>query len=58
MKFTQAAKTILLCLAALSTQVQNKLVVYGPQELIDKFNQGDSSIDGKSKLTKRINVCC
>ena len=37
MKFLQAAK-VFVCLLTLAGLVQSKLVVYGPQELIDKFN--------------------
>ena len=38
-------KKAFLCLVALATCLQAKLVVYGPQELIDKFNSASREAD-------------
>ena len=48
MKYYQAA---LCLLALLATSVTSKLVVYGPQDLIDKFNTQNKQ-DSKSKYTR------
>jgi len=46
-------KSLLLGLVVLTNFAQSKLVIYGPQELIDKFNKVGTSSDQKSKWRLR-----
>ena len=38
---------------ALNTYAESKLVVYGPQELIDNFNAKDEKADDKSPIKNK-----
>ena len=50
MKYNKAVRAI-ICLFALVCYAESKLVVYGPQELIDKFNTDPTKDTKKSKST-------
>ena len=55
---------VLIGMMALSTYAESKLVIYGPQELIDNFNERDAKTaktDEKSTVTKKsksISIAC
>ena len=44
---------VFIGMMALNTYAESKLVVYGPQELIDNFNAKDEKADDKSPIKNK-----